>query len=188
MSIVFRPQVALARRQRSVGPDLAAVYDVVAPSIRAAVEAASREFTRLGVRHVLCGGLAVGAYGHPRATKDVDFLVGDEAFEHHGALVTLRVPFQVGRVAVDSVSVPEAAPFLERELESPLLSTGLPLISLGGLIAMKLLAARRQDLADVVNLAKAGADMVAARSYLKERAPELLERFDSLVAEADQED
>ena len=47
---------------------------------------------------VVVGGLAIGANGFPRATRDVDFLVGAEAFEHHAdGLVTLRagVPFQV---------------------------------------------------------------------------------------------
>ena len=52
---------------------------------------ASARLTELGVRHVLVGGLAVGAWGHARATKHVDFLVGEEAFEHHpGGLVTMK--------------------------------------------------------------------------------------------------
>ena len=49
------------------------------------------------------GGLAVGANGFPRATKDVAFLVGDEAFERHpGGLVTFRpgVPFHKDRTDV----------------------------------------------------------------------------------------
>lgn len=33
----------------------------------------------LGVPHVLVGGLAVGVHGHIRATKDVDFMVGESA-------------------------------------------------------------------------------------------------------------
>jgi len=40
---------------------------------------ASARLTELGVRHVLVGGLAVGGWGHPRATKDVVFLVGEES-------------------------------------------------------------------------------------------------------------
>src|SRR6185369_6865442 len=72
-----------------------------------AMRKASDELTRLGVRHALVGGLAVGAHGYPRATKDVDFLVGDEAFEHHaGGIVTMKpgIPIQIGGVLVDLLS------------------------------------------------------------------------------------
>ena len=40
------------------------------------MRAAAAQLDRRGVRHWL-GGLAVGAHGFPRATKNVDFLVGD---------------------------------------------------------------------------------------------------------------
>lgn len=116
--IVHRHQVSLSRRSASrKAIDLEAALALVAPKIRFAAEEMSKELARLGIRHRLCGGLAVGAHGHPRATNVVDFLVGDEAFEHHGPLVTLRAPFQVGGVAVDSVPIPEDAPFLVSELE-----------------------------------------------------------------------
>jgi hypothetical protein len=54
---------------------------VVHPDILERTEQISRTLTALGIPHALIGGLAVGVYGHPRATKDVDFLVGTEAFE-----------------------------------------------------------------------------------------------------------
>ena len=31
------------------------------------------------VRYLLVGGWAVGIYGHPRATKDIDFLVATDS-------------------------------------------------------------------------------------------------------------
>jgi hypothetical protein len=31
------------------------------------------------VRYLLVGGWAVGIYGNPRATKDIDFLIGTES-------------------------------------------------------------------------------------------------------------
>ena len=68
---------------RNAGANLSVVEGVVAPRVLDAMRSASDELTRLGVRHALVGGLAVGAHGYPRATKGVDFLVGDEAFEHH---------------------------------------------------------------------------------------------------------
>jgi hypothetical protein len=53
--------------------------------------AASQALVRAGIRHVVIGGLAVGASGHPRATKVVELLVGNEAFRHHpGGLVTMN--------------------------------------------------------------------------------------------------
>ena len=88
-------------------PDVSLLDDTVAPGILDAMRVASARLTELGVRHALVGGLAVGAWGHPRATKDVAFLVGEEAFEHHpGGLVTMKygVPIQVGGVAVDLLS------------------------------------------------------------------------------------
>ncbi len=45
------------------------------------MRSSSLQLTCAGVRHVLIGALAVGAWGYPRASKDVDFLVGDEAFD-----------------------------------------------------------------------------------------------------------
>ena len=68
---------------------------------------------------MLVGGLAVGAWGYPRATKDVNFLVGDEAYEHHaGGLVTMKpgVPIQVGGVAIDFLSPQSGEAQMERAL------------------------------------------------------------------------
>src|SRR3981189_564915 len=88
-------------------PDLALVHGVVAPEILRAAELASQKLREAGVPHALAGGLAVGAHGYPRTTDDVDFLVGDEAFEKHaGGLVTLRVPLiAVGKVRIDLVPI-----------------------------------------------------------------------------------
>jgi hypothetical protein len=72
-------------------PDPALLDDVVAPKVLDAMRLASNALSALGVRHVVVGGLAVGANGNPRATRVVDFLVGDEAFEHHpGGFVSIN--------------------------------------------------------------------------------------------------
>src|SRR5437588_12226077 len=88
-------------------PDLSRLRGVVAPEILNAVEVASAMLREAGIPHALAGGLAVGAHGYPRTTDDVDFLVGDEAFEKHaGGLVTLKLPLiAIGRVRVDFVSL-----------------------------------------------------------------------------------
>ena len=187
--MLARPQLSIARRRTKLmtKPDLTLLDDVIAPKVHEALRLASEALTAANVRHVVVGGLAVGANGHPRATKDVDFLVGDEAFEHHGKLVTLRsgLPFQVDGVAVDFLSPEADEPFLEVALAA---SPG-SVIDAAPLVYMKVKAFRMQDRADVVALIKSSLDVDACRSYLRANAPALIVRFDDLVAiAADEQD
>jgi hypothetical protein len=165
-------------------PDVGLLDDTVAPRILDAMRVASARLTELGVRHLLVGGLAVGAWGHPRATRDVDFLVGDEAFESHpGGLVTMKygVPIQVGGVAVDLLSA--SAHDREDALEPPR-AGGVSVAPLPVLIYLKLKSPRPKDLADVVELIRLGFDRDAIRADLVARSPELVEKWDRAVAEA----
>lgn len=162
-------------------PDLALVEDVVAARVLAAMRTSSSLLTRLGVRHVLVGGLAVGANGHPRATKDVDFLVGDEAFVHsEGGVVSLApgVPFQVDGVPIDLLSADTSEGHLAAVLDGPM---GAP-IDAPRLIYMKLKANRMRDQVDVIELVKAGIDRDDAREYLEKNAPQLVPSFDKCLA------
>lgn len=148
-----------------------------------ALDTASRALQSLNVRHVVVGGLAVGANGFPRATRDVDFLVGDEAFEHHaGGLVTLRagVPFQVRSVAVDFIAPGPEEPFLAAELDAApgSMIPGPPLVY------MKLKSPRHKDRTDVIELFKAGLDVEACRRYLSEHAPAFVADLDEAVSRA----
>jgi len=168
-------------------PDPSLLRDVVAPKVLDAMRLASEALTRAGVRHVVVGGLAVGANGYPRATKDVDFLVGAEAFEHHaGGVVTLRpgVPFQVDGIAVDFLSPDASEPFLEATLSA---EAGA-VIEAPPLVYMKLKAGRLKDRADVVELIKASLDVDACRAYLSANAPSLVAAFDEAVRLAAAED
>lgn len=164
-------------------------FGVVSAQVKEAAIQAAAQLERLGIRHALAGGLAVGAHGYARATKDVDFLVGDEAFETHGALVTFKsgVPIQVGGVMVDYLSPTALGPHLFQALDSPLRSAGIPVVPVEALIAMKLIAHRRQDLLDVVKLLEAGADETVVRAYLERHASDLLPSFERLAAEAGNE-
>jgi hypothetical protein len=164
-------------------PDLALLDDVVAPKVLDAMKVASSALARLGVRHVVVGGLAVGAHGNPRATKDVDFLVGDEAFEQHpGGFISMRpgVPIQVNGVAIDLLSVGEGEAHLATALEAP---PGSP-IEAPPLIYMKLKSPRQKDRVDVIELVKAGIDIEATRRYLAANAPQLVASFEEAVARA----
>jgi hypothetical protein len=164
-------------------PNLLRALDVTSPEIATAVREGSRALKAAGVRHALCGGIAVGAYGKPRATKDVDFLVGEEAFVKHGVLVTMNpgVPTKVGAVPVDSVPLEPHLRALESVLESPEESEGIPIVSVEALIAMKLVAGRLQDQADIAALVEGGAvDPDDCRSWLVTRGFGV-ELFDQLV-------
>jgi hypothetical protein len=165
-------------------PDVSLLDDTVAPRILEAMRVASARLTDLGVRHVLVGGLAVGAWGYARATKGVDFLVGEEAFEQHpGGLVTMKygVPIQVGGVAVDLLSA--SANNCEDALQNPQ-PGGVPVAPLEVLIYLKLTSPRPRDLADVIELIRLGIERDAIRAGLVARARHLVERWDRAVADA----
>ena len=164
--------------------NLEEVFAFVAPAVRDAALAVARQLEILGVRFALAGGLAVGAHGYVRATRDVDFLVGEEAFEQHGLLVTFKpgIPIQVGGISVDYLS--GAALGLPADsLVDLALSAEVPVVSLAVLIQMKLIARRRQDQLDVVQLLKAGADVRKVRSHLERHAGYLLPLFEELLLE-----
>lgn len=144
----------------------------------------SQRLAGLGVPHALIGGLAVGMHGHPRATKDVDFLVGDAAFARTEPLLVYREELRdLVRVGViDLMPVPPGHPELALYLRVPD-DTEVPIIGPEALVLLKLLANRPQDRADVVALLGAGLDVAAATDYLRRNAPELTGRFAALVAE-----
>ena len=150
---------------------------VVHPDILERTEQISRTLTTLGVPHALIGGLAVGVHGHPRATKDVDFLVGTEAFERTTPFLIYRAELaDVARIGIsDLMAVPPGCPFLVEEMA---MGEGVPVISLPGLILMKLLAFRKQDQADVQALLSLDEGQIPDVSdYLAEHAPDMLVRL-----------
>lgn len=166
--------------------DLSALDGVVASQVLDAMRVAHGELRRLGVPHVLVGGLAVGAYGYARATKDVHFLVGDEAFvERGGGIVTMKpgVPIQVAGVLVDHLSAQQG----EEQLRELLRSTGqqeLTVAPVEVLVYLKLKSPRAKDRADVIELLKAGINSRSCRGYLEKHAAALLAPFEEAVAQA----
>ena len=123
-----------------------ALREVVSPAILRRAGDISRLLRELDIPHVLIGGLAVGLHGHPRATKDVDFLVGEQAFASTSPFLIrdeLKDLVCVGET--DIMSVPDKFPGLADELR---LEEDVPVISLRGLILMKLDAYRPRDQED----------------------------------------
>lgn len=144
---------------------LAAELALLSPRMRSALLAAVEGYRATGVRFALCGGLAAGVYGAPRATRDVDFLVGDEAFQPGPLLVLAKpLPLQAYGVAVDPVPLPEDPErnrLLSRALDSARVDTSLgvpiPVLEPRWLAYMKLAVGRAKDRADVVAMLESGA-------------------------------
>ena len=78
--------------------DIKDTFSFVAPKVREAALKTAAQLKHLGIRHALAGGLAVGAHGYVRATTDVDFLVGEEAFDHLLGTRLLPRPVPIDRV------------------------------------------------------------------------------------------
>lgn len=166
-----------------VKPDPELLVDVVADKVLDAWRIAADALRRAGIRHIVIGGLAVGANGYPRATKDVDFLVGDDAFKHHeGGLVTMHpaLPIEVNGVAIDYLSPRKGEEHLAEVLAEPFNS----IIDAPRLVYMKLKASRLRDRTDVVELIKRGLDVDLCRAYLTAHATALVQPFDDAVAHA----
>ena len=162
---------------------LESLADTVAAQVLVDAIAASRRLAELGVPHALIGGLAVGLHAQPRATKDVDFLVGDEAFERTEPLLVFRQELrELVRVGViDLMPLPAGHTELTAQLAIP--SGGeIPVIGPEGLILLKLLANRPQDRADISALIDCGVNVGAVTAYLRRNAPDLVPPFAEIVA------
>ena len=152
-------------------------------------KAASNAFRKAGVRHVLVGGLAVGINGYPRSTKDIDFMVGDEAFEFHGLIVEPKagLPMRYSGIAIDWVSLePDERAGLEEFLVDAIPGE-VPVMQIEPLISMKLLAGRQKDNADIVELIKSGADIDSITTFVEDRFPKKLTLLRNLIARAGEE-
>lgn len=166
--------------------DIKEVFRFVAPQVREAAIKTAGQLNLLGIRYALAGGLAVGAHGYIRATVDVNFLVGEEAFERQGLLVAFKagVPIEVDGVRIDYLSPISLGSQLEEVLDDPPMNEGLAIVPIEVLIYMKLAAKRRKDMVDVIELVKIGADTHRVRDYLRQYAADLVPSFEELVSEA----
>jgi hypothetical protein len=168
-------------------PDLKRALRPV-PSYERAVREISRMLAEAGIRHALVGALGANAYrNRPRTTEDIDFLVGDEAFEKHaGGFVTMRVPVvEFEGIDVDQIPLTDALRVVEDGLNHAHVSDGVPIASLDTIVIMKLLAGRTQDLADVEAIVDSGADREPLRAAVRRAAPGSLEVLERLFANVD---
>lgn len=161
---------------------------IVAPEVLAAMRTADRILSRAKILHVLVGGLAVGAHGHPRATRDVDFLVDDTAFVRRRGVTTMRpeIPIEVHGVAIDTIW----ASFKDEHAaigSAPSSGGGVRVAPIEVIVAMKIRARSAQGNADIVELLCHGADEETIRDALNEFDVGLVGRFDQLADEARRE-
>lgn len=157
------------------------------PRFERAVREVSRMFSEAGIRHALVGALGANAYrDRPRTTEDIDFLVGDEAFETHaGGYVTMKVPvIEFDGIDVDQVPLTEALRVVEEGLGRAELSEGVPIAPVDMIVVMKLLAGRTQDLADVEAIVASGADLEMLRVAVRSAAPERASTLEKLIKNA----
>lgn len=141
----------------------------------AELEALTRGLDAAGIDYALCGGLALAVYGLPRATRDIDIMArrGDvdrirQVVRGLGFIVeALPMTFSSsdrtvirftkfggnGPLMVDILIVedrPDAA--WETRSLIPFESGSISVVSRHGLVSLKLLAGRPQDLADIQRL------------------------------------
>ena len=133
---------------------------------------------RAGVPYALCGGMAVVLHGYPRLTREIDLLIRPQELEAAKTALAKAgfsipgglIPFDTGRpherkvfrlskpigddlLTVDLLLLP---PFLKdvwKDRESYEVD-GVPVtvVDRNGLMAMKKIAGRHQDLSDIENL------------------------------------
>src|SRR5262245_60051318 len=172
-----------------LGPDLERALRPV-PTYERAVREVSRMLSAAGIRHALVGALGANAYrGRPRTTEDIDFLVGDEAFEHHaGGFVTMRVPIvEFDGIDIDRVPLAETLRVVEDGLNRAIVCDGVPIASVDTIVVMKLLAGRTQDLADIEAIVASGADREVLRAAVQRTIPDRLEMLERLFGNVDRE-
>lgn len=130
---------------------------------------------KAGIDYALCGGLAVAVHGHPRMTKDIDILIRLESLEAaKAALADIEYDLESGLFRFNPntyqesqmyrVSRAEGTNFvtLDLMLVAPVfepvwndresVSLGeiaIKVVSKKGLITMKSVAGRPQDIADI---------------------------------------
>jgi hypothetical protein len=144
--------------------------------------------SEVGIRHALVGALAANAYrDRARTTEDIDFLVGDEAFETHAAgFVTMRVPvIEFEGIDIDQVPLTERLRVIEDALDNPHFSEGIPIAPVEAIVVMKLISGRTQDHADIEAIVASGADRALLRAAVQKAAPQCSDTFERLISNAD---
>jgi hypothetical protein len=182
------PKRQCQRTEKTMTPKRFKLPDTMSMAQTQALAEVTAALDAAGIDYALIGGLAVGVHGHPRATKDIDFLVSRQAERlirgrSLGGGEVEGVTEKWNGVPVDFLFPAEV--FLEEFIPGAISADGVRTLPVNPLIYMKLVASRRRDQDDVVRLVRAGkVDVPSCRAFLEEHAPRLVDDFDSLVAES----
>jgi len=127
------------------------------------------------VKYLLVGGWAVGIYGHPRATKDIDFLLSNdqenlnnikkaldefgappidlEKFKENGYVIRMgSSPMQIDMInSADGIEINDC---FKRKKIMDIEGIKVNVISINDLIINKTTSSRSQDIADTEKLKK----------------------------------
>lgn len=191
MNLARRHMTFSRRPLKKPGADLKPVSEVVSDRVWRAMIDSSALLSKLGIRHALVGGLAVGAHGWPRATRDVDFLVDDTAWHKtEGGLVVMRagLPVQAHGVPVDTLSIRDDEKHLQAAIDGAETSEGVPVAPVEAIVYMKLASPRSKDRQDVIELVRAGIDVAKVSGHLDRFAPQVRERLEEAVTIARSEE
>lgn len=164
----------------------------VPEALRAAAVEASEMLRAAGIRHVLVGGVAVSCNGYGRTTQNVDVGVEQKAFEYRDKAMFLRIglPFKILGIPIHYIAPhdPFEVAMLEKYLEVP--APGhVPVLQIGPLTVMKLIARRYKDIADLVELFKRMPTdhLRIVREFVMDNLPSQVSMFDEVVACAEAE-
>ena len=153
------------------------------------LRAVSEIFRKNGVKHVVVGGLAVGANGYLRNTNNIDFLVDDNAFIYRDKVIYVRsdLPIKYFGTRVNWISMaPSEKPIFGKYLMLPARDQ-VPIMPVEPLVAMKLIAGRHKDRTDIIELVKVLADTSSIVEFTATNIPHLAPLLDELIACAEEE-
>lgn len=166
------------------------------PRVRQAFWSSHAALVKLGIPHIVIGGLAVNAHGHHYSTRDVDYLIdaqdvfaGDAVIYHKS-----QIPISVGGVPIDYVPSNDTYPELVRremreELEAARTRTDKTGIAADWLLVwMKLNVGRSRDVAGIEGMIRVGLDVASVSEALAEVGDaRVIESFERCVRRAEEE-
>jgi hypothetical protein len=168
------------------------LIDVVAPEILDHAKTTSDRLRELGIPHAVCGGIAVGVLGYPRATQRVDFLIGrggEDPSDSNGLSREVAALYRKG--VIDFVLVrrrePEQGLLLDALRRQRAATDVIPVVGPLELVWLKLSTPehrRQHDLNDIRQLLRAGAiDVDEVLGWLELHDRDKAEDFAELAQE-----
>lgn len=165
-------------------PDIRLLDGVVDKEVIRTMQRSSRDFTKRGFRHSIIGSLALGCYGMPRPTPDVDYLVDDKTY--HMLQRNLRMYSDTVVVQISPAKLEVQKDILDNVTKSK----GIPVTPIEGVFFHHL---RSFDFPEdtggkykkaLLDAIRCGIDTTSVRPYIFKHAPHLVRRFDVLLMEA----